>query len=147
MRILLLSLIGCSIAGYLAAEFASQDVSMDEFKWKNRIILMSAPSSEDPGLIEQINHLAGKQAELTDRDLRIIQILGDGQSLIDDNLLSGKSAAAMKVQFGITGEVFQILLIGKDGAVKLNSYDPVSAHRLFSLIDSMPMRQREMRGS
>jgi len=39
---------------------------------------------------------------------------------------------------------FQVLLIGKDGGVKLRSSGPVSMKDLFGLIDSMPMRQQEM---
>ena len=38
----------------------------------------------------------------------------------------------------------QVLLIGKDGGVKLRSTEPVSTDELFALIDSMPMRRREM---
>ena len=39
----------------------------------------------------------------------------------------------------------RILLVGKDGGVKLRSEEPVSIQRIFDLIDSMPMRRREMR--
>jgi hypothetical protein len=35
--------------------------------------------------------------------------------------------------------------IGKDGGVKLRSAEPVAAGDFFALIDTMPMRRREMR--
>jgi hypothetical protein len=38
------------------------------------------------------------------------------------------------------------VLVGKDGGVKLERSGPVSLSVIFALIDSMPMRQREMQG-
>ncbi len=40
---------------------------------------------------------------------------------------------------------FAVLLIGKDGGVKLRSGRPFALHALFDAIDAMPMRQDEMR--
>jgi hypothetical protein len=36
-------------------------------------------------------------------------------------------------------------LVGKDGGIKLKRGDQVDLREIFGLIDSMPMRQREMR--
>ena len=38
---------------------------------------------------------------------------------------------------------FRLILIGKDGGIKLNSRK-ISLEEIFSLIDKMPMRQEEM---
>jgi hypothetical protein len=38
-----------------------------------------------------------------------------------------------------------VLLVGKDGGVKLSSSSPLSASTLFGTIDAMPMRIDEMR--
>ena len=40
---------------------------------------------------------------------------------------------------------FEVLLIGKDGGVKLRRDKPVAAFEITALIDTMPMRQDEMR--
>ena len=42
-------------------------------------------------------------------------------------------------------ENFGVVLIGKDGGVKLESSVPVKTAKLFDLIDSMPMRIHEMK--
>ena len=39
---------------------------------------------------------------------------------------------------------FEVLLVGKDGGVKLRQETPLSVDDLFATIDAMPMRQREM---
>jgi len=40
---------------------------------------------------------------------------------------------------------YEVILVGLDGRIKLRQDQPVTTDKLFSLIDSMPMRQREMR--
>ena len=40
---------------------------------------------------------------------------------------------------------FEVLLVGLDGGIKLRQDQLVTTDKLFNLIDSMPMRQREMR--
>lgn len=40
---------------------------------------------------------------------------------------------------------FEVILVGLDGGIKLRQDQPATTDKLFSLIDSMPMRQHEMR--
>ena len=40
---------------------------------------------------------------------------------------------------------FELLLVGRDGGVKLRRDAPVAASEITALIDTMPMRQAEMR--
>ena len=42
-------------------------------------------------------------------------------------------------------ESFRIVLIGKDGGVKLDQAKGISIQEVFDLIDTMPMRQAEIR--
>lgn len=50
----------------------------------------------------------------------------------------------MSKQFTVSSLGFQLLLLGKDGGVKLRSSN-VSLEDIFSLIDTMPMIRKEMR--
>ena len=50
----------------------------------------------------------------------------------------------MSKQFTVLSLGFQLLLLGKDGGVKLRSSN-VSLEDIFSLIDTMPMIRKEMR--
>ena len=132
-------------AGPLSANsVAPLYVGLDDFKWKNRLIVISAPSSDDRWLQEQVGLLSGQSEGIVDRDLRLVVILEQGPSRIDGSPLCEKSVKEYKTRLGISMEKFQVLLIGKDGGVKLRSSGPVSAERFYSLIDAMPMRQREM---
>jgi hypothetical protein len=48
----------------------------------------------------------------------------------------------LRTSFGAEG--FEVLLIGKDGGVKLRQQEPVGTDVLFAVIDAMPMRRQEM---
>lgn len=39
-----------------------------------------------------------------------------------------------------------MVLVGKDGTVKKIWHDPVDPKKIFTIIDSMPMRKKEMDG-
>ena len=123
------------------------NIGLDDFRWKNRLIVISAPSPQNSHLLEQRRLFGGRNEEILDRDLKIIQITGQGQNLIDELPLSRESAAELQSRLKIPLKEFQFLLVGKDGTVKLKSPEPVSTKLIFSLIDSMPMRQREIRES
>jgi Glu-tRNA(Gln) amidotransferase subunit E-like FAD-binding protein len=58
--------------------------------------------------------------------------------------LSEDELAAMRHRFKVEPNDFLVILIGKDGQEKLDSRAPVTVDQLEKLIDSMPMRKREM---
>jgi hypothetical protein len=61
--------------------------------------------------------------------------------------LSAAEVRGLRKSYGVDEQNYAVLLIGKDGGVKLRREVPVTTTELFSLIDSMPMRKREMRES
>jgi hypothetical protein len=97
---------------------AGMDFDLNAYQWKNRIILIFAPSSDSDGYKRQMREFGGQEDGILDRDLIILELFKNGE--------------------------FSIFLIGKDGTVKLRSNDPVATSEIFSLIDAMPMRQEEM---
>lgn len=74
----------------------------------------------------------------------LVEIHEDQQGFSAGNSISDKSIRRITSQFRNEGKSFEIILIGKDGTVKLRSCD-VTLDGLFCLIDTMPMRQSEMR--
>jgi hypothetical protein len=80
-----------------------------------------------------------------DRDLLIFHILESGESRLGDSLIDHQSAASLRNRFSVNPGQFLVVLIGKDGGEKLRRGGEVDITEIFSLIDSMPMRQREIR--
>jgi hypothetical protein len=120
------------------------DLDLDALRWKNRVLVLFSPSESDASFQSQKKGLASSAEEVLDRNLMILEIVEQGQSRAGNQLLSEKSVQAIRKRFGVKVGTFQVLLIGKDGGVKLRSSGPVSMKDLFGLIDSMPMRQQEM---
>ena len=120
------------------------DLDLDSLRWKNRVLVLFSPSESDASFQAQKKGLASSAQGVSERDLVIMEILEQGLSRAENQLLSEKSVQDIRKRFGLQTGTFQVLLIGKDGGVKLRSSEPVSMKDLFGLIDSMPMRRQEM---
>jgi len=120
------------------------DLDLDSLRWKNRVLVLFSPSGSDPSFRSQKQGLDFSAEDVLERDLMVLEIIEKGQSRAGNQLLSEKSVQTIRKRFGVQAGAFQVLLIGKDGGVKLRSSEPVSMKDLFGLIDSMPMRQQEM---
>jgi Domain of unknown function (DUF4174) len=141
--ILLFLLLSFSMA-QASEKGSAADLNLDALRWKNRVLVLFSPSESDASFQAQKQGLASSAQGVAERDLVIMEILEQGLSRAGNQLLSEKSVQAIRKRFGVQAGAFQVLLIGKDGGVKLRSSEPVSMKDLFGLIDSMPMRQQEM---
>ena len=90
-----------------------------EHRWRDRVLIVDAPSLDDPAYRVQASTLLAVWSGLSERDLHII---------------TRQQAPA-----------FRVRLVGKDGGVKLDQGAPVPPDELFALIDAMPMRRAEKR--
>lgn len=116
---------------------------MDAFMWLNRPLLVFAPAESDPIIAEQRSALAGRSAELRDRDMIVIEIAGD-RVTIDGADTRTMTAAALRDRYGVGRGAALVLLVGKDGGVKMRRSRALLPRDLFDTIDAMPMRRREM---
>lgn len=100
----------------------------------SRILVVAAPSAQDPALAAQREALASARSGLKERDLVVIEAVG-----------ASDEAASLRQQLGVPDRAFRAVLIGKDGGVKLSAGEPLAPQRLFATIDAMPMRRDEVR--
>ena len=121
-----------------------QSDMLEQYQWKNRLILLFGPASES-SVEEQITELEKDPAGIKDRDLLIFHVDGDEVSFIGKSSHPALSAQRLRNRYDIGEDEFRYILIGKDGGVKLNKKEFVPNKDLYSIIDAMPMRQREMR--
>ena len=120
------------------------DLDLDSLRWKKRVIVIFSPAESDASFQLQKQRLASSAEGVLERHLMVLEIVEPGQSRVGNQLLSEKSIRDIRKRLGVQAGTFQVLLIGKDGGVKLRSSEPVSTRDLFGLIDSMPMRRQEM---
>lgn len=107
---------------------------LSEHRWRSRVLVISAPSADDPRARAQRAIAAAAGKAMAERDLVSVDAYGDAPS-----------AVALRKKLGLPEGAFRSVLIGKDGGAKLVATDPITAAQLASTIDAMPMRRDEMR--
>ncbi len=114
------------------------------YRWKNRLLLILAPSAGDPRLTAFEKRLSERLDDVRERDLLTLRLLETGLSGRAKHAMSPEDAKALRRRYRAVPGRFTVILIGKDGGVKLVQEERVSLQAIFDLIDTMPMRRREM---
>jgi hypothetical protein len=123
----------------------NQGVStLDAYRDQKRLLLIFADDETDPAYQQQQQMLDGQETACEDRDLLIFHLFANGESTIAGTQSPTPVPADLRDQFGIEEDEFAVVLIGKDGTVKLHTDQPTAIQQIFGLIDDMPMRQGEM---
>lgn len=111
--------------------------TLREYRWKKRVLLLTAPTAEQADFKTQKALLATEQAGMAARDFIVVEVFYNQLTAADQQFLTKK--------IGVSPPQFAALLIGKDGGEKERSLRPISPAALFGTVDKMPMRQAEMR--
>ena len=120
------------------------DIDLENFLWKNRIVFIFADSNDNGQYKSFKKDWNSNNIGIQDRDIILFEIINNKHGFLDNKPISDKSLIAITNQIGTEAKFFEIVLVGKDGSVKLRSSDS-SLNEIFSLIDTMPMRQREIK--
>ncbi|SMX32676.1 DUF4174 domain-containing protein [Actibacterium lipolyticum] len=107
------------------------ELDLADFQWLARPVVIFADTPADPRFQQQMELLADRMEELAERDVVVIT----------DTDPAAKSSARQKLR----PRGFMLVLIGKDGGVKLRKPFPWDVRELSRSIDKMPMRQQEIR--
>ena len=114
-------------------------------KWKNRVLLVFAPASDNNAYQQQMQIFSGEKAAFLDRDLVVVQVLATGESYANGQKIDENSAVELRDRFDVSENDFRVIVVGKDGGAKRQDRVPVEAKAIFNEIDAMPMRRQEMR--
>ncbi|WP_115719813.1 DUF4174 domain-containing protein [Gallaecimonas mangrovi] len=103
---------------------------LDSLRWQKRPVLVFAPSTEDAHYRQQMALFEKAKNGLLARDIVV--------------LTDTHPAASGKLRSKIDPKGFEVILVGKDGGIKLRQTRPLTPDALFATIDRMPMRRAEM---
>lgn len=107
------------------------ETDLSQFVWKKRPVVVFADSDADPRYQEQIELLNAALADLEERDVVVLT----------DTDPSAKSPLRLKLR----PRGFMLVILGKDGGVKLRKPLPWDVREISHSIDKMPLRKRELR--
>jgi hypothetical protein len=111
--------------------YDAANVTLDDFTWTHRPVVVFADSPADPRFAEQMQLLTSRPTDLIARDVVVIT--------------DTDPDAETSVRERLRPRGFQVTLIGKDGEVELRKPSPWSSRELSRSIDKMPLRQQEVR--
>jgi len=118
--------------------------SMQDYAWSHRPLLVFAPSPDHELVRAQRARVEAVAEGFEERDMIFIAVYDDVVE-VEEVRLDGESAAALRDRFNIERGEAAVLLVGKDTGVKRRSAEAVAMQDIFAQVDSMPMRQQEMR--
>ena len=113
---------------------------LDKYLWKNRVVVTFSPSKNNTERNYFLNSINRNLCEFNSRNIIHIDFIFN-----EKNNEIEKFESSFENLYLSTNE-FRLIVIGKDGGVKKRT-STVSLEEVFSLIDTMPMRRREMRDS
>ena len=122
----------------------SEPFSLGDYQWENRLLVVSSSAPDEPKFARQLQQVAATGREFGERDLVLISLATDGMSLAGKRKLDPTQVEEIRAALGIDAGAFAVLLVGKDGTVKLSKNSIVPMDDIYALIDKMPMRQREI---
>jgi len=120
-------------------------MDLNVYQWKNRLLMVFSPSPDDSNYQSFTKEMQDQRNGLRERDILVFEIFEKGESRLGNSPLKKDSASFLRRQFGVQPGQFHILLIGKDGEEKRRWESVVGLGVIFSVVDAMPMRQREMK--
>jgi hypothetical protein len=141
-RFAVIFLILIGLAVWAPKEALSMDLT--QFQWKNRLLFLFAEDANDPFFKNLQSQIMAQKAEVDDRDLIVFELPATGPARMGPTPLDRQQADSIRTHFDIPSNTFSLILVGKDGGIKLKREDRVDLSDVFGLIDSMPMRQGEM---
>jgi hypothetical protein len=104
-------------------------MTLDDFQWKSRILLVNTLGAQ-AALTKEVHRFIDENiCDIDERNLKVF--------FFDNFYSDGWEDFPLEAKEGIW-------LIGYDGGIKDYSVDGSLLHRLFSVIDGMPMRRAEM---
>jgi hypothetical protein len=121
------------------AVLAGSVPSVSAMEWNRRVLLVCAPDAGNPSLSRQRRTMASWKAGADERHLTTVEIVGDKVVGASD------PADTLRQRYRLPSNAFAVILIGKDGGIKLRQAQPIAAAELQDTIDAMPMRRGEAR--
>jgi len=143
LRLLVLVLLWCPMQMVLADLQMLKNLQL--LQWKSRIVIVHTDQKEQYETV--LTQLQYYQAEVDDRD--IIWFIDNGKGIMSN--APQPLLPRLKVQLAAYDQrhgnaQFSAVLIGKDGGIKSRQMQ-WGIDSIFALIDTMPMRQREMQNN
>jgi hypothetical protein len=111
------------------------------YKGKQWLLLIFAPDEADAAYREQQKLLDSEEAACDDRNLVIAKLFANGESNFAGTQTASSLPSELRTLFGIAEDEFAVLLLDKEGTLKLHHREVTPPAQLFDVIDRTPELQ------
>jgi hypothetical protein len=112
--------------------------TLDAYRGRQWLLLLFASDEADAAYREQQKLLEGETEALDDRNLVIGRFFADGESDFAGTQTPTELPGELRTLFGIAEDEFAVLLLGKDGLLKLHHRQVTPPTEFFRVIDQTP---------
>lgn len=117
---------------------------LESYKWEKRVLLVACSKDE---VLSAMTTLNEARKGIDERDMIWFVLSGENPSSnLTEPVTEGMRDALFQTYFSGRNDGMRICLVGKDGGVKALA-KVLDLDEIFTLVDSMPMRQSEMRSA
>lgn len=102
-----------------------------DYRGRNALLFLFAPSIKSPVYQSQMDLLEGAGEALQAHEIVVVQVLLQGQSHVDGRRLDTATAGRLRAQYDVAPDAFCLVLVGRDGAVLRKDDAPLKAEALF----------------
>jgi hypothetical protein len=128
---------------FILLSFFSFGQNMEKHLWKNRVLLIYSIDEKSQKLENQLTILREHKKKLLERKIVVYSFTEKRYSFNFKN--KWENSEILYSKFNPKNELFRVILIGLDGKIKLEQPTILSTEKLFTIIDRMPIRKREIR--
>lgn len=122
---------GLPVLGTPDLPYPGGEVTLEQFLWTARPVVVFADTPADPAFQRQMDLLRARPEALAERDVVIITDTDPG--------------ARSPVRLALRPRGFMLAIVGKDGQVALRKPLPWDVREISRTIDKMPLRIQEIR--
>jgi len=113
--------------------------SLQQFRGRKRVLIIFADAQDDRALIQD-EWLRKAHMRLIEEDIEVFSIAGGGAfALFDDAWELDADDIRERLQGPPAGE-FGLILVGRDGMVKMRSREPRTAQDIFKAFEMLPKK-------
>ncbi|MCG7594299.1 DUF4174 domain-containing protein [Mycobacterium sp. PSTR-4-N] len=117
---------------------------LGDYLWERRPLVVFAPAGDDPRLAETLRRIEDARCGFADRDMVLAVVVAGGSSTLDGAVMDRGEVDRLRQRYAVAPDAFSVVLVGKDGGEKWRTDDVPDLEVVYSVIDGMPMRSREM---
>ena len=128
-------------AALLSLAATAQEI--DHALWEERLLILIAPSADDPLVRQQKRVLHDRRVAVAERRLRVIELYTEHDGTTGQGL-PAPTQHAIRQRLGATPDSREMILVGLDGGMKRRALLATPLSEFFRQIDGMPMRRQEI---